>query len=56
MPHPVEEALEEAELWPIQEYVRQSQATIDEYITARPVYELCTGRERFKGTSHLMWW
>ena len=41
----------------MQEYVRQYQATIEEYITTIPIYELCTGAERLQETSRLMrWW
>ena len=40
---PMEEALEAAELWPMTDYVRKCQAYIEEYIIARPIYDLCNG-------------
>ena len=40
----------------MQEYVRRRQATIEEYIAKRLIYDLCTGEERLQGTSQLMWW
>ena len=41
----------------IREYVRMSQATITEYISGSPTYELCTGTERIDISSRfLMWW
>ena len=51
---PVEESLEAEVLWPMKDYVRQKQATIDEYITTRLIYEICTGVERLQGTSPMM--
>ena len=40
----------------MQEYVKQSQSTIEEYIATRKIYELCTGVERLQGISWLMQW
>ena len=52
----MEEALEAVGLWPMQEYVNRLQATIEEYINTRPIYEMCTGVEWIQGTSGIMWW
>ena len=54
---PVEEALELAGMWPMQEYVRRRQATIEDCIATRLIYELCTGAEHMQGSSRILrWW
>ena len=50
------EVLEASGLWLIKEYIWRRQATIVEYITNRPIYELCTGAERMPGFIRLVWW
>ena len=51
------EALEATGLWTIKEYIRRRQATIAEYITNRPIYELCMGAERMPGSNRfIQWW
>ena len=52
---PVEEALEAAVMWPMQECVWRRQATIQEYLSPQSVNELCTGAERLQRTSQKMW-
>ena len=44
-------ALETMRLWPIREYVRRRQVTIAEYVEGRPIYEICTGKDRMEGSS-----
>ena len=43
---PFATAMEETGLWKMWNYVRRRQATILEYITGRPIFELCTRAER----------
>ena len=43
---PVEEALEAAGLWPMQEYVWSHQATIAYCISTHMIYELCNGVDK----------
>ena len=40
---PMEEALEAIGLWLMKEYARQFHYTIEEYISMRPIYDICTG-------------
>ena len=51
---PMEEDLEVAGLWPMQDHTRRIQANIEEYITTRLIYELCTREERLQGTGWMM--
>ena len=54
---PIEEALEEAGLWPMREYIRRRQATIADFIATRPIFELCNNAEVLGGASRVMrWW
>ena len=53
---PVEEALEAEVLCPMHEYISQIQSTIEESITTRTIYEMCTGAQRLQGTSRMVWW
>ena len=52
----MKEALEAAGIWPIKEYTRRQQATIEEYIDTSPIYKLCKRVERMQGTSRMMRW
>ena len=52
----MEEALDATVLRPIQKYIRRRQATTEEYIEARPIYEMCNEAERLQATIRLMWW
>jgi hypothetical protein len=38
---PLKNALEEAGLYPLREYIRRRVATIRQYIETRPIYQLC---------------
>ena len=51
---PVEESLEAAGVWPMREYTRRHQATIEDYIAKRLIYDMCIGAEHFQGKSRLM--
>ena len=54
---PVEDALEAAGIWPMKEYIRRRQATIEEYISISRIYELCTRAEWLQGKSQMIqWW
>ena len=54
---PLEEALDEAGLWPMREYIRRRQATVEQYIATRPIYGLCTTAVPQRGSSRLLrWW
>ena len=53
---PIEEALEATVLCPIQEYFRRHHSTIEEYITTRPIYQLCTEADIFQGENWLVRW
>ena len=44
----MEEALEAAGMWPMQEYARKWQDNIEEYIVTQKIYELCTGAEHLQ--------
>ena len=52
----MDEALEASLLWPMQEYVRRLQATIEDYIATRPIYDLCTAAGWLQVKSHIIWW
>ena len=52
----VAEALEVADLWPLNEYIQRRQANIAEYITNHPIYELCMGVDQMPGSSMFLWW
>ena len=54
---PLAEALENAGLCPIKEYIQQIQDTVAAQVACRSIYYLCTGEERIPGTSRFMkWW
>ena len=53
---PLDQALERAGLWPMKEYIRRRQATIEEYIATRPIFELCTGHNRSATSRATRWW
>ena len=50
------EALETAGIWRIKEYIQRRQAIVAVQVAFCPIYELCAGAERIKGTSRFMWW
>ena len=52
----MDEALDASLLWPMQEYVRRIQATIEDYIATRPIYDLCTAAGWLQVKSHIIWW
>ena len=53
----VEEALEETRIWPMREYVRRRQATIEEYVAYQPIYNLFIGVDHIEGSRRfLRWW
>ena len=41
-------------LWTMKEYIWRRLDTIAEYITNHPIYELCKGAERMRGSNILM--
>ena len=44
-------------IWPIRDYVQRRHSTTVEYVTGRPIYEMCTGVKRMEGYSmFLRWW
>ena len=45
----VNEELEVTGLWMMREYMQRRQATIADYITGRPIYELFRKAERMEG-------
>ena len=54
---PIEDALEQAGLWPMREYIRRRQASITEWIANRPIYELCQEATPASGASRMLrWW
>jgi hypothetical protein len=55
---PLKDALEEAKLLSIGEYIQVRQNTVAEYIATRPIMGLCTAAsERAESSSrHLRWW
>ena len=50
----VNDALEAAGNWTIKEYIQIREATVTAQVACRPIYELCTGKERMPGSSWLM--
>ena len=52
----VEEALEAEGLCLIQEYARRLKEKINEYISTRQIYDLCTGSEQLQGEIRLTRW
>ena len=54
---PLDEALERAGLRPIQDYVRIQQASVEDYVSTRPIFDLCTSTPPLPGGSRAMrWW
>ena len=54
---PLKDALEEAALHPMREYVRRRQATILQEIATRPIYQLCLAADdRPQSNPKLRWW
>ncbi len=51
------DALDEAGLRPLCEYVQVRRDTIARYVAEQPLFAECKGRERMRGSStHLWWW
>ena len=40
----------------MQEYVQRWQATVEDYISKRLIYGLCTGADLMQGSSLILWW
>jgi hypothetical protein len=54
---PLGEAMEEAGLVSIDEYVTQRRNTIADFVATRPIYAVCCELEgRALGGDHHMWW
>ena len=54
---PIGEALRRVGLRPIRDYVRSRQASIEDYVSTRPIFELCTStRPRTGGSKATRWW
>ena len=54
---PLKEAMDKAGLWTMKEYVRRRQATVEDYVATRPIYQLCTQAIMLPGASRIMrWW
>ena len=54
---PLQDALEEAALHPMREYVRRRQATILQEIATRPIYQLCLEADEWpQSNPKLRWW
>ena len=53
----LDEALDTAGLWQIDEYIQQRHDILAAHVACRTIYELCTGSERIPGTIRIMrWW
>ena len=50
------EALEEVGLHTIAHYIEVRRQTIASFIVNRPIFELCQGAERKRGTSNRQYW
>ena len=50
------EALENAGLWTIREYIPRRKATVADNVALWRIYEMGMGAERMPETSKLMWW
>ena len=54
---PVADALEDAGIFPIKEYIKIWKATITSQVAFRTIYELCAGVEQMPGSICLTrWW
>ena len=54
---PIEEALEEAGLFPIEHYISVRKNTLAANIATRPILELCRESERLSGSiNRILWW
>lgn len=54
---PLQEALQEAGLYSMQEYIRRRQRTVEQYIAVRPIHTLCRETTPRTGSSKfLRWW
>ena len=50
----MQEALEAVGLWPMKEYARWRQATINEYIDTLMIYVIFTGADQLQRSIHLI--
>ena len=53
---PIDEALDEAGLYPIEWYIRVQQSTLVDKVANRPLLTLCDGAERRSGYSQRSYW
>jgi hypothetical protein len=54
---PIDKALEEVGLWPIEKYIEKRQNTVADYVATRPIFELCTEAEWQSGSAtSRRWW
>ena len=54
---PTEEVLEEAGLWPLEEYIKRRRDTINGYVATRPIYERCVQSTALSTVSRRStWW
>jgi hypothetical protein len=53
---PIAEALDEAGLHPIREYIRRRQATIEQYVATRPIFARCQAAPWRPGSSRFTRW
>ena len=51
-----EEVFAEVGLLTIRQYIEVRRQTIANYIVHRPIFDLCLGEERQRGTSKRLWW
>jgi hypothetical protein len=54
---PIDKALEEVGLWPIEKYIEKRQNTVADYVATRPIFELCTEAAWQSGSAtSRRWW
>ena len=54
---PVDDVMDAAGIWPINEYIKRHQATFVALVSCQTIYYLCTGAEWMPVYSQLMrWW
>lgn len=53
---PIDDALEIAGLFKIEEYLRRRQALFVDYVATRPIYNLCINSDRQSGSATRNWW
>ena len=52
----VDAALEATGIWLMRDYLWRWKANIEEYVTGRPIYEMCTGEDMMEVSSRLIQW